>query len=117
MGISLMKKAIGIFDSGVGGLTVTSQIIKYLPHENIIYFGDTAHLPYGSKSKKTVTRFSLKITDFLIKHNIKLLVVACNTASALGLNSLKQKFTIPVVGVINPGAKAAIKASKNKKIG
>ncbi len=112
-----MKKAIGVFDSGVGGLTVTSQIIKYLPHENIIYFGDTAHLPYGSKSKKTVTRFSLKITDFLIKHNIKLLVVACNTASALGLNSLKQKFTIPVVGVINPGAKAAIKASKNKKIG
>jgi glutamate racemase len=115
--ISLMKKAIGVFDSGVGGLTVTSRIINYLPRENIIYFGDTAHLPYGSKSKKTVTRFSLKITHFLIKHNIKLLVVACNTASALGLNTLRQKFSIPIVGVIKPGAKAAISATKNKKIG
>lgn len=112
-----MERAIGVFDSGVGGLTVVSQIIKHLPKENIVYFGDTAHLPYGSKSQKIVTRFSLKIAHFLVKHQIKLLVAACNTVSALSLNLLKQQFSIPIVGVINPGTKAAVKVSKNKKIG
>ncbi|MDR3275214.1 MAG: glutamate racemase [Endomicrobium sp.] len=108
---------IGIFDSGFGGLTVMSEIIKALPFESLIYFGDTAHVPYGSKSKNTVVKYSKEITSFLIKYRVKLIVIACNTASAFALPVLQKTLKIPVIGVIEPGAKAAVAASKNKKIG
>jgi glutamate racemase len=110
------KSAIGIFDSGLGGLTVMSAVTKLMPKENIIYFGDTAHVPYGSKSKKVVTDFSLGISKFLVKHNVKMIVVACNTASAFSLDTLKKKIKVPVIGVIKAGSNMAIKNTKNKKI-
>ena len=108
---------IGIFDSGFGGLTVMSEIHKVLPYENLIYFGDTAHVPYGSKSQNVVKKFSKEIASFLIKQKVKLIVIACNTATAFALPVLQKKFKIPIVGVIKPGAKIAILTSKNKKIG
>jgi glutamate racemase len=108
---------IGIFDSGFGGLTVMSDINKILPHENLIYFGDTAHVPYGTKSQNAIIKFSKKITSFLVENNAKLIVVACNTVSALALPTLDKITKIPVVGVISPGARAAVGASKNLKIG
>ncbi|MDR0401592.1 MAG: glutamate racemase [Endomicrobium sp.] len=108
---------IGIFDSGFGGLTVMSAINDLLPLESIIYFGDTAHVPYGSKSKNIVVRYSMEISSFLIKCNVKLIVVGCNTASAFALSILKKTFKIPVIGVIRPGSKAAVLVSKNRKIG
>lgn len=111
------NKPIGIFDSGFGGLTVMSEIHKTLPNESLIYFGDTAHVPYGSKSKNTVIKFSKDIAKFLIKKDVKMIVVACNTASAFALNELQKTLKVPVIGVIEPGAKAAVKTSKNKKIG
>jgi glutamate racemase len=111
------NKPIGIFDSGFGGLTVMSAINKILPYENLIYFGDTAHVPYGTKSQNAIIKFSKKITSFLIKSNVKLIVVACNTVSALALPVLDRIAKIPVIGVISPGAIAAVGASKNLKIG
>lgn len=110
-------KAIGIFDSGVGGLTVLKEILKALPQEDTIYLGDTARVPYGTKSPETVTRYSREIASFLVKHDIKLLVVACNTASAVSLEALKKEFSIPIVGVIEPGAKRAAAVTKTGKIG
>ncbi|MDR2425810.1 MAG: glutamate racemase [Endomicrobium sp.] len=111
------NKPVGIFDSGFGGLTVLSEINKAFPNENLIYFGDTAHVPYGSKSKNTVIKFSKDIASFLIKKDIKMLVIACNTASAFALPVLKKQLGIPVIGVIEPGAKAAVRSTRNKKIG
>ncbi|AKL97385.1 glutamate racemase [Endomicrobium proavitum] len=111
------NKPIGIFDSGFGGLTVMSEIRKCLPKENLIYFGDTAHVPYGSKSKNAVINFSKDIAGFLIKKDVKLIVVACNTASAFALDNLKKNLKVPVIGVIDPGAKAAAAVTKNKNIG
>lgn len=111
------EKPIGIFDSGIGGLTVVKEVLKQLPGENIIYFGDTARVPYGTKSEKTVIKFSLQNTQFLSGFNIKLLIVACNTASAVGLDVLREKFSFPVIGVIEPGARAALRLTKNKRIG
>ena len=108
---------IGVFDSGVGGLTVAREIMRQLPNERIIYFGDTARVPYGSKSKETVTRYSKQIVRFLLEHDIKALVVACNTASAYALDEIEKELTIPAVGVVKPGAKAATEATKNGKIG
>ena len=108
---------IGVFDSGLGGLTVVKEIIRILPNEDIVYFGDTAHLPYGTKSKETVTRLSINNVKFLSKHKIKMLVVACNTASALSLQRIKKEVHFPVIGVIEPGVKAALNATKNRKIG
>ncbi len=110
------KAAIGIFDSGLGGLTVMSAITKLMPKENIIYFGDTAHVPYGSKSKKVVTNFALGISKFLVRHNVKLIVVACNTASAFSLETLKKYIKVPVIGVIEAGSVMAAENTKNKKI-
>ncbi len=107
---------IGIFDSGVGGLTVMEEVIKQLPEENILYLGDTARVPYGIRSAETVTRYSLEMTDFLVGKGIKLLVVACNTASALALTAIKERFDIPVIGVIEPGAKRAMEATRSKRI-
>ncbi len=110
-------KAIGIFDSGVGGLTVLKEIARALPQEDTIYLGDTARVPYGTKSPETVTRYSRQITSFLVSRDIKLLVVACNTASAVSLDDLKENFALPIVGVIEPGARAAAAATKTGKVG
>lgn len=111
------SKSIGIFDSGIGGLTVTKEIIKRIPNENFIYLGDTARVPYGTKSKITVIKYAESNTWFLISKGIKLLVVACNTASAYSLDTLKEKFKLPIVGVIKPGAKKAVSITKKGNIG
>ncbi|MBI1911354.1 MAG: glutamate racemase [Deltaproteobacteria bacterium] len=108
---------IGVFDSGIGGLTVLREITRLLPNENTIYLGDTARVPYGSKSKETVERYSFEVANFLIKHDIKLLVAACNTASAYAVPKLKRELKIPVLGVIEPGAKAAVSVTSHNKIG
>lgn len=110
------RRPIGIFDSGVGGLTVLGQINKLLPSENIIYFGDTARVPYGNKSKPTVINFSRQSIDFLLRKKVKMVVVACNTASALALDNLKKTFNLPIVGVIEAGAKKAVATSLNGRI-
>jgi len=109
--------SIGIFDSGVGGLTVAKEIIRQLPNENIVYFGDTARVPYGIKSRQTVVRFSVENILLLLKHDVKLICVACNTASSLALPEIKNNFRVPVIGVITPGAREAVYASQNKRIG
>lgn len=108
---------IGVFDSGVGGLTVAREIMRQLPNERIVYFGDTARVPYGSKSKETVTRFSRQIVHFLEKQDVKAIVVACNTASAYALEELEKEVDIPMIGVVKPGTRAALAATVNKKIG
>lgn len=109
-------KAIGIFDSGVGGLTVLKEIEKVLPHESIIYFGDTARVPYGTKSAQTIERYCLENATLLLEKNIKVLIIACNTASAFGMENLKRVFPTPIIGVINPGAHSLAAATKNKKV-
>jgi len=109
-------KPIGIFDSGIGGLTVLRAIARKMPSESLVYFGDTAHVPYGSKSAETVTHYSLTIARFLVKQKVKMIVVACNTASALALEELRRQIPVPVIGVIEPGAAAAIKATRNRNI-
>lgn len=111
------ERPICMFDSGIGGLTVLRAITDRLPDERIIYFGDTARLPYGTKSKETITRFSREIVEFLMGKNPKMIVVACNTASAYSLGDLKRAVDIPVVGVIEPGARAAVRATRNRKVG
>jgi glutamate racemase len=108
---------IGIFDSGVGGLTVFREIEKSLPNENLVYFGDTAHVPYGSKSRETIVKFSTDNVLFLLQKKVKIVVIACNTASALALEGLKDIFSIPILGVIEAGANKALQVSRNKKIG
>ena len=109
--------AIGVFDSGVGGLTVTREIMRQLPNENVVYFGDTARVPYGSKSKNNIIRFSRQIIRFLKTKNVKAIVIACNTASALALETVQQEFDIPIIGVIVPGARAAVRETRNGQIG
>ncbi len=111
------QRPIGIFDSGVGGLTVVAQVRKILPREDIVYFGDTARVPYGTKSKETVTRFSVENVEFLMRHNVKLVLVACNTASSLSLDFLKRCFRVPILGVIDPGAKAAARITRSGRVG
>lgn len=108
---------IGVFDSGVGGLTVVREIMRHLPDENLVYFGDTARVPYGSKSQDSIIRFSRQIIHFLRTKHVKAIVIACNTASALALDIVQQEVDIPVIGVIVPGARAAVKETKNKKVG
>lgn len=109
--------SIGVFDSGVGGLTVVKELIRQLPYENIVYFGDTARVPYGIKSKETVIRFSIENILFLLKHNVKLICVACNTVSSVALPVIKNHFKVPIVGVISPGVREAVYATQNKRIG
>jgi glutamate racemase len=109
--------AIGIFDSGIGGLTVLHSLARLLPHEQLIYLGDTARGPYGTKSAETVTKYSFENADFLIDKGIKLLVVACNSASAVALEALKEHCDVPVVGVVAPGARAAAAKTRNGKVG
>lgn len=114
---SLKNRPIGIFDSGVGGLTVAKSVHKCLPREDIIYFGDTARVPYGNKSRNTIIRFAREIMEFMIKHRVKIVVIACNTASSLSQPFLKKISPVPVVGVITPGVKEAMHVSKNRRIG
>jgi len=110
-------KPIGVFDSGIGGLTVVKRLASVLPNEHIVYFGDTARVPYGSKSNSTVIEYSIQDTNFLLHKNVKLVVVACNTASSIALPELQKKFNVPVIGVIVPGANMAVSETKNGKVG
>jgi glutamate racemase len=111
------NSAIGVFDSGIGGLTVLHQIIEALPQENTVYLGDTARSPYGTKSVETVMRYSFENSGFLVEKGVKLVVVACNTSTAIALSRLRETLTVPVLGVIEPGVRRAIKSTKNKKVG
>ena len=113
----LQHAPIGVFDSGVGGLTVAREIMRQIPNEKIVYFGDTARLPYGSKSKDTITRYSRQIVRFLETQDVKAIVVACNTASAYALDSLEKEIQMPIIGVVKPGAKVAAEVTQNGKIG
>lgn len=109
--------SIGVFDSGVGGLTVVREIMRQMPNETIVYFGDTARVPYGSKSKETIIRFSRQIVKFLQTKKVKAIVIACNTASALALEIVKSELDIPAIGVVKPGAKIAADTTRNGRIG
>jgi glutamate racemase len=111
------ERPIGVFDSGIGGLTVARAIHRVLPHEDLVYLGDTARVPYGTKAPSTVVRFSCEDTNFLLRQEVKAVVVACNTASAWALPTLQREFNVPVFGVIVPGAQAALAKTKNKRIG
>ena len=115
--LSNIEGPIGIFDSGVGGLTVAHAIMERLPHESIIYLGDTARVPYGTKSPDTVIRYAKTCSKILLDRGVKLLVIACNTASAHAIPSLQDEYDIPVLGVVNPGASAAVSVSTGKSIG
>lgn len=111
------KRPIGVFDSGIGGLTVLKEIMELLPGEDIIYFGDTARIPYGTRSKETVIKYAFQCIRFLLSKDIKAIVIACNTASALTLEEAQSAFDIPIIGVIEPGANAAVSSTKNNKVG
>ena len=111
------RSPIGVFDSGLGGLTVFKVLARRMPEESLIYFGDTAHVPYGSKSPEAIARFSSEVARFLAKRGIKLLVVACNTSSAWALPAIRKAVKIPVIGVIEPGARGAVVASRGGRIG
>ena len=113
----LCDRPVGVFDSGVGGLTVAREIMRQLPNERIVYFGDTARVPYGNKSKDTIIKFSRQIVRFLQTQQVKAIVVACNSASAYALEVLEREVDIPIIGVIKSGARAAINATRNGKIG
>ncbi len=112
-----MQKPVGLFDSGIGGLTVLKEILAELPEEGFVYFGDTARVPYGTKSKETITRFSIENTQFLQTLDVKLIVVACHTASSLALKELHERFSLPLIGVIDPAAKKAAELTRNGRIG
>lgn len=111
------SKPIGVFDSGIGGLTVVHALTKHLPHENIVYFGDTARVPYGPKSPQVVREYAAQDVDFLISKDVKMVVIACNTVSAVALDIVQKRAKVPVVGVIIPGAAAAVASSQKKRIG
>lgn len=110
-------KPIGVFDSGIGGLTVTAELFRQLPEEKIIYFGDTGRYPYGVRSQPVIQRFSRQAVHFLLEKEAKLVVVACNTATAMALEVLQKEFSVPIIGVVEPGSRAAAQASKNRKVG
>lgn len=112
-----MNQAIGVFDSGVGGLTVVKELLRQLPEENIIYFGDTARVPYGTKSNSTIIKFSIENILFLLKFKVKMIVVACHTSSSVSLPVIRRHFKIPILGVISPGAKEAVLSTRNNRIG
>ncbi|MHB8780526.1 MAG: glutamate racemase [Candidatus Geothermincolia bacterium] len=111
------QSPIGVFDSGVGGLTVVRSVIDRLPNESIIYFGDTARGPYGPLELEVVRRYALEITDFLEQLGVKLIVVACNSATAAGLAEVQEASRVPVIGVIEPGVRAAVRSSRNRRVG
>lgn len=111
------SKPIGVFDSGIGGLTVVKALRKIMPLEDIIYFGDTARVPYGSKSPQTITQFAFQDAHFLITRQVKLIIVACHSVSSVCLEDLRKKFNLPIIGVIEPGVKAAVRTTKNNRVG
>lgn len=110
-------RPIGVFDSGLGGLTVLKEIMKILPNENIVYFGDTARVPYGSRSKDTIIKYTFQAINFLLSKNVKAIVIACNTATARALKESNEKYDIPIIGVIEAGARTAAYSTKNKIVG
>ena len=112
-----MKQAIGVFDSGVGGLTVVKEIIRQLPQEDVVYFADTAHLPYGPKSSQTIKRLVRDNIHFLLRKKVKAIILACHTASAFTLEEMREENLIPIIGVIRPGAEEASRITKNRRIG
>jgi glutamate racemase len=111
------ERPIGVFDSGLGGLTVARQLRRALPHEDLIYLGDTARVPYGTKSPETVRRFACEAAQFLVRHGVKAVVVACNTATAWALPVLQQRFGVPVFGVVEPGVATALARSHDRRVG
>ena len=111
------RQPIGVFDSGIGGLTVVKALVDELPRESIVYFGDTARVPYGTKSKSTIVKFSLENVEFLLRFGVKCIVIACNTSSSWALPTLRKYFKVPIIGVIRPGALAAVRQSRTKRIG
>ena len=111
------NRPIGVFDSGFGGLTVAREIIKLLPEEDLVYYGDTAHCPYGPRSLDEVQSFVLNICSWLVQQDVKLIVIACNTATAAGLEIAQKTFDIPIIGVVEPGARAAARATHNRRVG
>ena len=117
MNANMSSSPIGVFDSGIGGLSVIKALTERLPSENYIYLGDTARVPYGTKTKSTITRFSFQNTEFLLDKGVKMVVIACNSASATALDALRESYDLPIIGVIEPGAQAAIAASKSGAIG
>jgi glutamate racemase len=117
LGRDLATRPIGVFDSGIGGLTVVRALRQRLPNEDIVYFGDTARVPYGTKSAETVVRFSRECFNFLVRRDIKLLVVACNTASAIALPELRASLRLPMLGVIEPGVAAALAVTRTRTVG
>lgn len=110
------ENPIGVFDSGIGGLTVVKELMNILPNESIVYFGDTARVPYGTKSEKTIKEYSIHNTKFLLSQKVKAIVIACNTSSAVALDEIQSLTDIPVIGVIKPGAKAATQITKNRRV-
>jgi glutamate racemase len=117
MEASRQSKPIGVFDSGIGGLTVVRALTRHLPHENIVYFGDTARVPYGPKSPQVVREYAVQDTEFLMSHDVKMIVVACNTVSSVAMDLVMKKAGVPAAGVIIPGAQAAAAATKNGRVG
>jgi glutamate racemase len=115
--ISRASRPIGVFDSGIGGLTVVRALTRHLPRENVVYFGDTARVPYGPKSPQVVREYSVQDTEFLMTHDVKMIVVACNTVSSVALDLVMKRAGVPVVGVILPGAKAAVESTRNGRVG
>lgn len=113
----MRRQPIGVFDSGVGGLTVVRELLKYLPSEKIVYFGDTARVPYGTKSRKAIIRFSLENTLFLLKKKVKLVILACNTSSSIALPIIRKNFKVPLIGVIEPAVRVAVRITRGGRIG
>ncbi|MDO5707677.1 MAG: glutamate racemase [Andreesenia angusta] len=111
------NRPIGIFDSGIGGLTVLKELMEQFPNEKLIYFGDTARIPYGTKSKEAVIKYSFQCIRFLLSKNVKTIIIACNTASAVALEPALKEFDLPILGVVKSGSKAAVKETQNDKIG
>ena len=111
------SRPIGVFDSGIGGLTVVRALMRHLPHENLVYFGDTARVPYGPKSAQVVREYALQDTDELLKHDVKFIIIACNTVSAVALDVVQKRAKVPVLGVILPGAESAVRATKKNRLG
>src|SRR5690606_32732050 len=110
-------RPIKVFDSGLGGLTVIKELMAQLPNEDVVYFGDTARLPYGTRSRETIVKYSIQCIRFLMRKNVKAVVIACNTASSMAIQAVKEAFDIPVIGVIEPGAEAAARVTRNNKVG
>jgi glutamate racemase len=116
-GGDVRARPIGVFDSGIGGLTVVRALTRRLPHENIVYFGDTARVPYGPKSPQVVREYAAQDADFLMSHKVKMVIVACNTVSAVALDVVQKRSRVPVVGVILPGAASAVATTRNRRVG